>query len=154
MGSTGFVGTICYLFLSHKIAYLYVEITSVSYYLTSTAALLLIIGYLVYFQINKYSNITKAVRNEKGSNIRILGPSAGALSGLGYIFAQATKESELLMFSILLVISLGFCLFFAYISAKFFHKYFFMKANQQFVGLQQPYKSKQREFEKKGVVIK
>jgi hypothetical protein len=153
IGSTGFVGTICYLFVSHKIAYFQIGITSASYYIISTVALIFIIGYLVYYQIDKYSNISKSADKKYGYG-KFWAAAIPVFPGLGYIIFHVTKESEQIMFSIFLGFSLFFCLMFAYFSAKYFHKYLFMKANPQYVKLQKPIKSERRKFEEKKLVIK
>lgn len=155
LGIVSAVTAIIYTLLAVKISYFDMEITSPLYYIFLSIGFLVIFFILIRHQIGKYYNITKKSKQEqKVSSLEKYGAVLGGFPALGYLIAQATKDNEIIMYSFLLLISIGFASFGAYMGAKQIHKYFFMKANPQFVGFKKPSKKERREFEEKGIVYK
>lgn len=156
LGSHGVVTAIVYALLAFKISIFELGISSTFYYALLFIGLLAMFAILVFYQIKKYSNITgKSKQDGKLGLLHQLGIVLAVFPALGYSFFQGIKHNEILMNSVLLVISIFLSGFGAYMAAKQIHKYFFMKANMHFVRFIKPGgKKKRREFEKKGIIYK
>ncbi|MEC2159606.1 hypothetical protein [Virgibacillus halodenitrificans] len=162
IGVHGVIGSICYFILIQKTAYFNLGIRAPMYYVISTILYLLITGILVSYQFYKYSSIKKktmqSVRKERekeSSNkygyVIVLFPA------LGYTLSQTVmKQSDVAMYSLVYFAFLLLSIVLAYFAAKYLHKYFFMKANMEFVRFQTPSKKemKQAEAEGKEYIIK
>lgn len=157
IGSIGVVGSYVFMLLAQKMAYHYVGITETSYYVFTTIIYLIIAVILVFYQIRKYAIIKKKTKEGKGRSIAQYTSIAAIAPAIGYILAQnVIKKSEILMHMTLIIIFYSFSIFFAYIAAKYFHKFYFMKANMHFVTFQKPSKKEMKKLLKRGkeIVIK
>lgn len=155
LGSLGTVMAIIYTLTAFKLSIYDLGITSKVYYVFLSFAFLAIFFVIVRHQIKKYSNLSEKIKEEyKAGYLEKFGPAISVVPALGYIFAQNTKDNEIIMYSVLLLIAIGLASFGAYMGAKQFHKYFFMKANMRFVHLQKPDKKTQQKLERKGIVYK
>lgn len=144
-------------------AYHYVNITEPIYYFISFAIFIISVVSLIIYQIKKYSNI-KPVNNKERALEELIKARkekyysvAAIFPALGYFVAHNwIIKSDDLALGILVLIFYLMSFFYAYIGAKFFHRYFFMKANPSFVHLLKPSKSEIKEMRKKGkeIIIK
>lgn len=140
-GVFGLSGAVIHLILSHKLAYIYMGITSMVFYVLILAVYLFASWMIVQYQLKRFTQWERTGNTRQRS--RLLVNSAGLLAGapaLGYSFAQATKESEKVMYVVLFLIMVFFSLLCFYFGAKFLFRYVFMKANPHLVKLQQPSK--------------
>jgi len=163
IGSIGAIGSYTYYLLALKMAYHYVNITEPIYYIISLAIFIISVISLIVYQIKKYSNI-QPVNNKERELEEIIKERkekyysvAAIFPALGYFVAQNwIVKSDNLALGILVLIFYLMSFFYAYIGAKFFHRYFFMKANPSFVHLLKPSKSEIKEMRKKGkeIIIK
>src|SRR5699024_11759164 len=73
---------------------------------------------------------------------------------IGYMLGQSAQDTFILKHFIALVVFYFFTLLNVYVAAKFIHRYYFMKANMDYVVFQKPSKRERKELDKKGVMIK
>lgn len=131
IGFWGAVGGICYFILAQKIAYFNLGIESAVYYVIVSVGYIIAAIILIGYQVKKYANIKKQGNNGKRRSYSRYGVVVALAPALGYLIAQNSKrKSEYLMYCIILAVSLLFCILLTYFSAKYFHKFFFMKANK------------------------
>ncbi len=156
LGVTSFIGAICYLITSMKVSYMFIGISNYWYFIVLSIIYFTVISRLIHFQIKKFSTIDDSLdeskkwyNNKNFLSLITVGP------GLGYILFLATKKNEILMHSLFLFACIGMTILFSYISAKYIHKYKFMKVNNHLLIIQKPSdKKKKKAYENKGVVYK
>lgn len=130
----GVVGSLCNFVVVQKFYYLIFKFSSPLFFLLFLLIFSLFVAQQIWYQVKKFSNIHSNFGEEK------LNPKRDyfimILFAIGYIiYAYFTKIYPILTIAYPLTIFSFFCLFFAYLSVKFFHKYFFMKTNMKYVPL-------------------
>lgn len=138
-GVTGIVGSIVYLMLSHKMAFYFLNIDDLYYYVTVTLFYLMVSASILFYRLLKFKNLSfEALKvwtkeeNEKKRQGRPAGLYAIILvngPGLGYMAAQLIKYSEKSTISIIVFLFMGGAVFCSYIAIKFIHRAIFLKAN-------------------------
>lgn len=156
VGVTSIIGAISYFMTSIKVSYMFIGITNFWYFIVLCMVYLIIILRLVYFQIKKYSKIDYNLNERtKWYNNGVLLPLFTAGPGLSYILFLSIKKNEILMHTVFLCACIVMTILFSYISAKYIHKYKFMKLNSHLLIIQKPSdKKKLMNYKKKGVVFK
>lgn len=132
-------------------SYYTLQITSPLYYIVINLATILLMYILIKYQIDKYAgDPTKERKN--GNQPKYMG-TLSAASAIGYMLGQSVRETIILQNVLLLISIYIFIIFMLYGAAKFLHRYFFMKANMDYVNYH-PYTNKeQQKLMKQGVEI-
>lgn len=147
------IGAITYYILIHGISFYTLGITSVLYYVSINVIILISSSILIKYQIDKYSGDPTKKRVKKiPSQITIALYSVAPAIGL--MLAYATADTVILKHYATMGVVFSFLLLFVYFAAKFTHRYFFMKANMDYVKFEQPSKKARIKLEKQGVEIK
>lgn len=106
----------------------------------------------VKYQINKYAGDPTKERKQSNQS-KYMGVLTAA-PAIGYILGQSMQETIVLKHIISAVVIYSFSILFMYIGARFLHRYFFMKANMDYVNYH-PYSNKEKKkLMKQGVEIK
>ncbi|MBN8211038.1 hypothetical protein JI666_20055 [Bacillus sp. NTK071] len=130
IGITSLIGAICYFITSMKVSYLFIGITNIWYYMMLLIIFMSITATFIRVQIEKYATIAHTLNeSKKWYNNRSLLPLIPTGGGVSYILFQSTRSNELLMHTIFLFACIAMSILFSYISAKYCHKYKFMKQN-------------------------
>lgn len=150
-GVYGAVSALSFFLMSEKLAYYSLHIQFGSFYYVITTSLFIIsAASLVYYQIWKFSGYRENVgydRTAKYSSLLPIAPS------LGYIFTKSVSGNLSNIMFVMLYYLIG--IFWAYVGAKFIHKYFFMKHNIHMVKFERPKgNSKEAKAMKKAMKIK
>lgn len=152
LGVFGLIGSLTLYFMVLGLSYYVLSVTSIYFYFFITLSLVILSYLLVKYQIDKYSKdpLQKPVsqKQSKYLGVAILAPA------IGYILGQSVQDTLILKHLIAVIVMYFFVLFNVYIAAKFLHRFFFMKANMDYVTFQKPSKKEKKELNKKGVVIK
>src|SRR5699024_2589061 len=147
MGCWTLLGSISLFVAFLGMLYYHFHITSVVSYIILTLATIMSAYILVRYQIKKYAK-DPTIEVEESNQNKYIG-LLSATPGMAYLFTVITKRIEGLN-DVLAVGSVYFFIIFcAYFSAKFLHRYFFMRANMKYVTYQ-PISNKKR---KNGVSI-
>ncbi len=131
---SGAVASFCYFVFVQKMAYIGMNIKTPAFLIVSLVFYISFLLFQLWFYKKKYSSLSSKFTNFKDLpwHYKILSIAAP----LGYIVAHYFINNSIsAMNSILSIIYYMFSLFFTYVSVKFFHRYFFMKANQNFLNL-------------------
>lgn len=155
-GVYGFIGAISFFVMLQSLSYYVLKISFITYYVVLNLIIIISSFILVRYQIMKYRDIKKRDIDEEAESLsqsKHLGLLA-IFPALGYITGQVTSDTVMLKHYITLTSNIFITLFYVYIAAKFIHKYYFMKANMDYVVFQKPSKRERKELTKKGIVIK
>ncbi|MFB5283932.1 hypothetical protein [Peribacillus sp. Hz7] len=126
IGGSGIIGSFCYFMLILKYSYMLGFISPIYYVIW-----FIIYAALIYFfvrqQIKKYSSLEKQSEKKTPAwQYTLVSISVPA----GYIVAQYVMSfSQSILLSIMMLVYWIFCIFFIFIMARSFHKYFFIKKN-------------------------
>lgn len=156
MGAYGICGTITFFIIMQVIPYELLNTDTILYYVIMNALTLSSMYFIIRNQIVKYRNINygdesgkrRENKQSKYTGILVVVPV------IGYFLGQNVSRSSLFEYFYTIGISFFFTLLSVYIGAKFVHKYFFMKANMNYVRYEKPSKQEKKELSNKGVVIK
>ncbi|GGB34744.1 hypothetical protein GCM10011409_10240 [Lentibacillus populi] len=152
MGIWGSFGAISLFVMVQGMSYYTLHITSVFYYIVINLTSILLTYIFVKYQIDKYSG-DPTKEKKRGNKSKYMGALAIA-PAIGYMLGQSVQETIVLKFVIALIVIYFFAIFLVYAAAKFLHRYFFMKANMDYVNYH-PYSNKKKEkLIKQGVEIK
>ncbi|GAA5417019.1 hypothetical protein Pryu01_02080 [Paraliobacillus ryukyuensis] len=152
MGIWGLLGAISLFVVVQGMSYYTLHITSVFYYIMINVATILFMYILVKYQIDRYTGDPT-----KEKKIRSESKYMGLLSaspGIGYILAQSVQETVVLKHVFSLIVVYFFAIFLAYAAAKFLHRYFYMRANRDYVSYQPKSNKEKKKLMKQGVEIK
>lgn len=133
-GCSGAVASFCYFVFVQKMAYIGMDIKTPAFFIISLFFYISFLLFQLWFHLKKYSSLSSKFAKFKDLpwHYKILSIAAPS----GYIAAHYLFNNSIsAMNSMLLIIYSMFSIFFTYVSVKFFHRYFFMKANQNFLNL-------------------
>ena len=152
-GVYGAVSALSFFLMSEKFAYYLLRIHFGNFYYVMTTILFVLSAVaLLYYQIWKFSGYRKNVGYDRTAKYSALLPIAPSL---GYTFSHSTSKNEYVSGIILVVLYYLIGIFWAYVGAKFIHKYFFMKHNVHMVKFERPKgNSKEAKAMKKAMKIK
>ncbi|MBS2967595.1 hypothetical protein J9317_02265 [Metabacillus sp. KIGAM252] len=129
-GYLGAVGALSYFGVGLKYSYM-IGITHPIYYIALSLLFLSSIYYLIRYYNKKFSSLKEF---DKKATPKWHFTIAGISVPAGYIAANYFMGvSNFIMISFLNLLFFGLSFFFIFLLAKYFHKYFFMKANLHFV---------------------
>ena len=134
LGFLGAVGSFCYFVLTQKMSYWLLNINTPLYYVISFVSYVFLILVFIYQKNKKFSTIQMDVKKNKNSltSKKALNWSVPA----GYIIVHILlNQSSVLLHTYMVIMYSGLLIFFTDISAKFFHRYLFMKSNIHLVKL-------------------
>jgi len=152
LGVYGVIGAISLFIVVQGMSFYVLNITSIYYYIVINFVTIFISSILVKYQIDKYSR-DPLKEQESGNQSKYIGLLALA-PAIGYMLGQSAQDTFILKHFIALVVFYFFTLLNVYVAAKFIHRYYFMKANMDYVVFQKPSKRERKELDKKGVMIK
>uniref|UniRef100_UPI0009A7543B hypothetical protein n=1 Tax=Paraliobacillus ryukyuensis TaxID=200904 RepID=UPI0009A7543B len=141
MGVLGLSGAISLFVMVQGMSYYTLHITSVFYYIIINLAAIISTYTLVKYQINKYAG-DPTKEKKSGNQSKYMGVLTIA-PAIGYILGQSVQNTIVLKNAITLVVIYFFSIFFVYTAAKFLHRYFYMRANRDYVSYQ-PYSNKEK----------
>lgn len=153
MSVSSIIGTISLYIFVHGMSLYVLDISFVLYYVMINVIIFVASYLLIKYQIDKYSGDPTKERVKKNPSQFTIALYSGA-PAVGLILAYATGDTAVLKHYVSLGVSFLFLFFFVYFAAKFTHRYFFMKANIDYVTLEQPSKKEKIKLMKKGVEIK
>ena len=152
MGILGLFAAISLFIVVQGMSYYTLYITSVFYYIIIDLAAIISIYILVKYQIDKYAG--DPTKEKKGGNQSKYMGVLTIAPAIGYILGQSVQDTIVLKHVISLAVIYFFAIFFVYVAAKFLHRYFFMRANMDYVNYY-PYSNKEKKkLIKQGVEIK
>ncbi|MFN2746613.1 MULTISPECIES: hypothetical protein [Bacillus] len=128
-GGTGAVLSFCYFVLSQKYAFSALGFNLLFFMISLLACIMIILGFIRYYLI-VFPNFQKKRTGSPawGTYLLTIGP------GLGYIIAQFIfRFSDSIVTLFMSYIYLFLACFFIYFGVKFFHQYFFIRANQDII---------------------
>ncbi|MBY7142364.1 hypothetical protein KFZ56_04495 [Virgibacillus sp. NKC19-3] len=152
MGMWGSFGAISLFILIQGMSYYTLQITSLFYYIIMNVASIVLMYIYVRYQINKYAG--DPTRERKRSNQSKYMGLLTASPAIGYILGQSMQETTVLKHVFATVVIYFFVILFMYIASKFLHRYFFIRANMDYVNYH-PYSNKEKnKLKKQGMEIK
>ncbi|WP_405101049.1 hypothetical protein [Oceanobacillus sp. FSL H7-0719] len=152
MGILGLFGAISLFIMVQGMSYYTLHITSVFYYIIINLTTILLAYIFVKYQIDKYAG-DPTKEKKSGNQSKYMGVLTIA-PAIGYILGQSVQETIILKHVISLIVIYFFAILFMYVAAKFLHRYFFMRANMDYVNYH-PYSNKEKKkLIKQGFEIK
>lgn len=152
MAVWGIIGAISLLIVLQGMSYFTLHITSVFYYIVISLTSVILTYICIRYQCNKFSSdLTKEKkRSNQSKYIGVLFASPA----VGYMLAQGMAETVVFKHVGNLIVIYMFAILLIIIGVKFSHRYFFIKANMEYVKYQ-PISAKERnKVLKQGVEIK
>lgn len=152
MGVWGLLGSISLLIVVQGMSYYTLQITSLFYYIIINVATILLMYILVKYQIDKYAG-DPTKEKKIGNQSKYMGLLT-ASPGIGYMVAQSVQETIVFKHVFAIIIVYISAILLLTIAAKFLHRYFYMRANMDYVNYH-PYSNKEKKkLMKQGVEIK
>jgi len=152
MGVWGALGGISLFITFVWVIFHVLQITSTVFYIIIAIVTIVLVYILVKYQLHKYSG--DPIKERKESNQYKYMGLVTASPGIGYLFYVLIEKNTMLEDIISMVSIYYFAIICSYTAAKFLHRYFFMKANMNYV-IYQPHGNKKKEkLIKQGVEIK
>ncbi|MBU5465369.1 hypothetical protein KQI49_00825 [Virgibacillus sp. MSJ-26] len=155
LGGYGAIGAITFYTIFQVISYFSLNIYSIMYYIILNFAIIISSYVIIKYQITKFKDIhLKLKYSDKNNKNSRYATVIAIVPALGYIVGQFVGEAEILKYYYVLGVDFFLTLLCVYIATKFIHRYYFMKANMDYVVFQKPNKREKKELNKKGIVIK
>lgn len=154
LGIYGIVGSITFLIMFQSISYYSLNIHSIMYYIIVNLVLIIIFYIIIRYQLDKYKEIHVKLKQGNTNQAKKYGVVIAVVPVIGLILGQFVGRTEVLKYYYVLGVNFFLMLLLFYIGVKFIHKYFFMKANMDYVIYQEPSKKEKAQLMKKGVEIK
>lgn len=148
LGIYGLIGTITYFFMLHAISYFSLNILSITYYLFLNLIILIVSFIIIKWQVRKYNNIE--FKHDQAENQNRSMTAIVVVPALGFILGDYISGTTVFKYYYVIGMDLFLLFLFVYIGTKFTHRYFFIKANMDYVTYQKPPK---KNSVKKGLLL-